>query len=53
VSHFRRKFDAAAPKLEHDIRSYVGVSSPVRLALPGGIERPNGKAKRTLDRRPK
>jgi phenylacetate-CoA ligase len=44
---------AAARKLEHNIKSYIGVSTTVRLALPGGIERSIGKAKRILDKRPK
>jgi phenylacetate-CoA ligase len=44
---------AAAQKLEHNIKSYIGVSTTVRLALPGGIERSIGKAKRILDKRPK
>ena len=44
---------AAAKKLEHNIKGYIGVSTTVRLALPGGIERSLGKAKRVLDKRPK
>ena len=43
----------AAQRLEHNIKAYVGVSTTVRLALPGGIERSIGKAKRILDKRPK
>jgi phenylacetate-CoA ligase len=43
----------AARTLEHNVKAYVGVSSTVRLALPGGIERSLGKAKRVLDKRPK
>ena len=43
----------AARKLEHSIKGYIGVSSTVRLTLPGGIERSLGKAKRILDKRPK
>ena len=42
---------AAARRLEHNIKAYVGVSATVRLALPGGIERSIGKAKRILDKR--
>jgi phenylacetate-CoA ligase len=45
--------DAAARKLEHNIKAYIGVSCTVRLALPMGLERSVGKAKRILDRRPK
>jgi phenylacetate-CoA ligase len=44
---------AAAAKLEHNIKAYIGVSCEVRLALPMGLERSVGKAKRILDRRPK
>ncbi len=44
---------AAAGKLEHNIKAYIGVTTTVRLALPGGIERSIGKAKRILDKRPK
>jgi phenylacetate-CoA ligase len=43
----------AAQRLEHNIKAYVGVSTTVRLALPGAIERSIGKAKRILDKRPK
>ena len=43
----------AARQLEHNIKGYIGVSTTVRLALPGGIERSLGKAKRVLDKRPK
>ncbi len=44
---------AAARKLEHNIKNYIGVSSTVRLALPMGLERSVGKARRIIDRRPK
>ena len=44
---------AAARALEHSIKGYIGVTATVRLALPGGIERSLGKAKRVLDKRPK
>lgn len=44
---------AAARRLEQSIKGYVGVTSTVRLTLPGGIERSAGKAKRILDKRPK
>jgi phenylacetate-CoA ligase len=43
----------AARTLEHNIKAYIGVSTTVRLALPGGIERSIGKAKRVLDKRPR
>jgi phenylacetate-CoA ligase len=44
---------AAARALEHGIKGYIGVTATVRLALPGGIERSLGKARRVLDKRPK
>ncbi len=44
---------AAAQKLEHAIKAYVGISATVNLALPMAIERSIGKAKRIIDRRPK
>jgi phenylacetate-CoA ligase len=44
---------AAARALEHSVKAYIGVTATVRLALPGGIERSLGKAKRVLDKRPK
>ena len=43
----------AAKLLEHNIKAYVGVSTTVRIQLPGGVERSIGKAKRILDKRPK
>ena len=43
----------AAQGLEHNIKAYIGVSATVRLALPAGIERSLGKARRVLDKRPK
>ena len=44
---------AAAARLEHGIKAYIGVSCTVQLALPMGLERSVGKAKRILDRRPR
>jgi len=45
--------DAAAQKLQYDIKSYVGVSTHVRIADIGAIERSVCKAKRVIDKRPK
>jgi phenylacetate-CoA ligase len=42
----------AARTLEHHIKGYIGVTTTVELALPGGVERSIGKAKRVLDKRP-
>ena len=44
---------AAAKSLEQNIKGYLGVSTTVMLALPGGIERSVGKAKRVVDKRPR
>jgi phenylacetate-CoA ligase len=44
---------ASARKLEHNIKNMIGVTATVRLAIPGGVERSIGKAKRIIDRRPK
>jgi phenylacetate-CoA ligase len=44
---------AAVKSLEQNIKGYLGVSTTVMLALPGGIERSVGKAKRVVDKRPK
>jgi phenylacetate-CoA ligase len=46
----RRK---STQQLEHAIKAYIGLNAPVRLALPGELERSIGKAKRIIDRRPK
>jgi len=43
----------AARTLEYSIKAYIGVTTAVRLAQPGSIERSIGKAKRILDKRPK
>jgi phenylacetate-CoA ligase len=44
---------AAAARLEHDIKAYVGVTVHVRVSDVGTVERSVGKAKRVLDQRPK
>ncbi len=43
---------AAARLLEHNLKAYIGITATVRLALPMGLERSVGKAKRIIDRRP-
>ena len=43
----------AGRKLQHDIKSYVGVSTDVRIVAAGTVERSIGKAKRVIDKRPK
>jgi len=43
----------SASKLQHSIKSYVGVSADVRVVPISTIERSIGKAKRVVDKRPK
>ena len=46
--------DALCRELQHCIKTYVGVTTRVRLTPPGGIERTlTGKARRVVDKRPK
>jgi len=44
---------AAAKELQHHIKSYIGVSTQVRVVGQSTIERSIGKAKRVIDKRPK
>ena len=44
---------AEARTLEHNIKSYIGVTAGVQVVAPGKIERSQGKAKRVVDLRPK
>ncbi len=44
---------ASAAKLQHQIKSYIGVSADVKLVPISSIERSIGKAKRVVDKRPK
>ena len=43
----------AAGRLQHQIKSYVGVSADVKIVPISSIERSIGKAKRVIDKRPK
>jgi phenylacetate-CoA ligase len=46
--------EALARELEHHIKTYVGVTTKVRLLAANGIERTlTGKARRVVDQRPK
>jgi phenylacetate-CoA ligase len=46
--------EAVARQLEHGIKTYVGVSTKVRVMASGSVERTStGKAKRVIDKRPK
>ncbi len=43
----------AARRLEHHVKSSVGISVEVRIAAPRTLDRSIGKAKRVIDRRPR
>lgn len=45
--------ESAAKQLQHDIKSYIGISTRVKPVDIGGIVRSEGKAKRVIDKRPK
>lgn len=49
----RAEVETAAKQLQHDIKSYIGISTRVMAVDLGGIVRSEGKAKRVIDRRPK
>jgi phenylacetate-CoA ligase len=44
---------AEAKALEHNVKSYIGVTTTVKVVEPGKVERSQGKAKRVIDLRPK
>jgi phenylacetate-CoA ligase len=43
--------EVAARRLEHHVKSSVGISVKVRVAEPGTLDRSAGKARRVVDRR--
>jgi phenylacetate-CoA ligase len=46
--------EACAKELQHAIKTYVGVSTKVRVLAAGSVERTStGKARRVFDKRPK
>jgi phenylacetate-CoA ligase len=45
--------DREGALLEHNIKSYIGVTAKVRVVEPGRIERSQGKARRVIDLRGK
>lgn len=45
--------DSCAKDLQHHIKSYIGISSEIKVLEPDGIERSVGKAQHVLDLRPK
>jgi phenylacetate-CoA ligase len=44
---------AAAKQLQHDIKTFIGISTTVKPVDIGDIVRSEGKAKRVIDKRPK
>ena len=49
-----RELESLAKELQHGIKTYVGVSTKVRVLAAGSIERTaTGKARRVVDKRPK
>jgi phenylacetate-CoA ligase len=54
AGHPQDSITALARELEHHIKTFVGVSTTVRVLAPNGIERTlTGKARRVIDARPK
>jgi phenylacetate-CoA ligase len=51
LAHDSAPVRAAAEKLAHEIKTYVGTSARIELRVSGGVERSLGKAKRVLDLR--
>ncbi len=53
LAHDGSPAQAAAERLAHEIKTYVGTTAKIELRPAGGIERSAGKARRVLDQRPK
>jgi phenylacetate-CoA ligase len=53
LSHESDEARAAADRLTHEIKTYVGTTARIELRAPSGIERSLGKARRVLDQRGK
>jgi phenylacetate-CoA ligase len=51
LAHDSSEAQAAAERLAHAIKTYVGTSARIELRPAGGVERSLGKAKRVLDQR--
>jgi phenylacetate-CoA ligase len=50
-AHDSSEARAAAERLAHQIKVYVGTSAKIEVRPAGGIERSMGKARRVLDQR--
>jgi phenylacetate-CoA ligase len=44
---------AAASELAHHVKAIIGISTRVRIQMPGSLERSQGKARRVIDLRPR
>jgi phenylacetate-CoA ligase len=53
LSHESPEARAAAERLSHEIKTFVGTTARIELRAEGGVERSLGKAKRVLDQRPR
>ncbi|HSV47989.1 MAG TPA: phenylacetate--CoA ligase PaaK [Ramlibacter sp.] len=51
VAHDSSEARAAADRLSHEIKTYIGTSARIELRAAGGVERSLGKAKRVVDLR--
>ncbi|MDP3619888.1 MAG: phenylacetate--CoA ligase PaaK [Ramlibacter sp.] len=51
LSHESSEAQAAAQKLAHEIKMYIGTSAVIELRPTGGVERSLGKARRVVDQR--
>ena len=51
LPHDHHEVEAAADRLAHEIKAYIGTSAKIELRPAGGIERSLGKAKRVVDQR--
>ncbi|MES2785041.1 MAG: phenylacetate--CoA ligase PaaK [Pseudomonadota bacterium] len=51
LSHESSEARAAAQKLAHEIKMYIGTSAVIELRPTGGVERSLGKARRVVDQR--
>ncbi|WP_048441463.1 phenylacetate--CoA ligase PaaK [Caenimonas sp. SL110] len=51
LSHESSEAQAAAQRLAHEIKTYIGTSAVIELRATGGVERSLGKAKRVVDQR--
>ncbi|TFZ06489.1 phenylacetate--CoA ligase [Ramlibacter henchirensis] len=53
LSHESAEAQAAADRLAHEIKTFIGTTAVIELRAEGGVERSVGKAKRVQDKRPR